>query len=130
MIVHLFGRTNFVRSDLGLSDAQLAPVVVEIPPGTYQVILGSYDEHVPSDVGSQPREEWYLQLLNATDVQIAETSAIRDIPDDVNEIVEIVDEQLVLTDTVSVVVAQHAAFGDATNANSVFPDCAIFQRVP
>lgn len=105
----------------------------EIPPGQYEVILESYDNHdgtipVTGSVHDQQHEQWQAQLFSDDNTLIAESNAIGDIPDEVQSIFETVNTNLEITESIESVIAKHA-FYPSENPQSHYPICAVFRPV-
>ena len=120
---------NGLRSDSDEAAATGGPFTAELAAGTYDVTLQSYDNHTEKNQ-IQPNEQWYLILKDIGDSTVATTSAISDLPDDIDNLTEIVDTNFVLTNSVTSATTYHNAYPDSTSANSIRPVCAAFDLVP
>ncbi|KKP78350.1 MAG: Shell matrix protein [Candidatus Nomurabacteria bacterium GW2011_GWC2_35_35] len=119
---------NGLRSDSDEAAATGGPFATVLVAGTYDVTLQSYDNHTEKNQ-IQPNEQWYLILKDIGDSTIATTSAISDLPDDIDNLTEIVDTNFVLTSSVTSATTYHDAYPDSTSANSIRPVCAAFDLV-
>jgi len=120
---------NGLRSDSDEAAATGGPFTAELAAGTYDVTLQSYDNHTEKNQ-IQPNEQWYLILKDIGDSTVATTSAISDLPDDIDNLTEIVDTNFVLTNSVTSATTYHNAYPDSTSANSIRPVCVAFDLVP
>jgi len=125
-ILVFFGET--LRSDKAQSNAEGSVLSENIPAGTYEVTLQSYDDH-SGKLGQtdQTQEQWYVELSDDSSV-VSQTSAISDLPDADNSITEQVDSSLVIASDVTKVQTKHAAYPDS-NPHSVKPVCALFEKI-
>ncbi len=98
--------------------------------GRYRVSLASWDGYNGRESVSQPKEQWFVKLMNGGN-EIARSSAIRDLPDNIREtlIQEQVNGDLNLSQSINNVIAYHAAYVDNSNPNSVVPICAAFDKL-
>lgn len=120
--------TDFLRSDKD-DKKEKGPFSVDIPAGTYEVVLASYDDHTSKPDQTQPHEEWYLELNTLLGSKITETNAIGDLADNRDYRIESVNTALVISKTVKKVTAKHAAYKDTSSPNSVVPRCAVFKKI-
>ena len=128
-IVILFNGES-IRADKSEAKSITGPFPAQILPGTYRITLVSYDNHIEhSDVVVQEKEQWRLILSGSQGATVATTSAISDLPEDQNWLVEIVGETLALEQEVSTVTAKHDAYPD-DNPNSITPVCAVLDLIP
>lgn len=102
-----------------------------IPPGTYEVVLESFDNHDgsipdPGSIHDQKHEQWQAQLMNGDDGVVAQTNMIDDIPNESQLITQQVNNNLFLTQSVTKVIAKHAYY-PADNPQSHYPICAVFR---
>lgn len=119
-----------IRADRSEARAMAGPFSVRILPGSYRVTLISYDNHADHSGGPvQDREQWRLTLHDSQGATVATTSAISDLPEDQDWLVETVDDDLALEEEVSTVTAKHIAYPD-NNPNSITPVCAVFDLIP
>ncbi|MDP3954105.1 MAG: LamG-like jellyroll fold domain-containing protein [bacterium] len=103
------------------------PFSANIPPGNYKVWLASHDDSHPSG-GTQPEEMFYLNLFDSLGSIVAVTNPISDLPDDATAKSEIVNENLTISETITEVTVNHAAF-PSTNVNSTGGPCAAFDNI-
>ncbi|NNL69511.1 MAG: hypothetical protein HKO70_06075, partial [Acidimicrobiia bacterium] len=119
------------RQLLGWNDTEnrLGPFPVEIPAGTYQLTLASYDDHSvkPGQGHTQPAEVWSLSFEGASSTRIASSAITPDLPADQDLAVFALGTIELGADAVQVV-AEHGFF-DAYNPNSVVPLCAALTAV-
>src|SRR3989344_1084640 len=120
---------NGLRSDSDEAAATGGPFTAELIAGTYDVTLQSYDNHTEKNQ-IQINEQWYLILKDVGDNTIATTSAISDLPDDIDNLTEVVDTNFVLTSSITSATTYHDAYPDSTSANSIRPVCAAFDLIP
>lgn len=130
ILVHLQGSTRKVIVSSGSEQAAtLGPINVDIPAGTYDITLASFDDHPVKPDQQQPHEEWYLILNDASGAHVDKTNFVADIPDAVEEwVTQKVNDNFVIAQTISSVTAFHNVYPDPTNPNSVTPICAAFDR--
>ncbi len=125
-----FNKDIKIRSDKSETDAISGPISAEIAAGLYQVTLVSYDGYAGRSLNNQPNERWYAILKNQSQAVITQTNPISDLPDTEEAILtEIVNENLVVAENVSAIIAKHAVYPDTSNANSVYPVCAVFDKI-
>lgn len=115
-----------IRADKGEDQAQAGPVAVSLPAGTYRVTLVSYNDHTEKPFQEQPAEQWYLIFRN-NDETVATSRAIRDLPEDQDWLIEVVEFDLVVPQPVTSLVAFHPTWPDQ-NPNSVTPVCAMLHQ--
>src|SRR3989338_6557416 len=118
-----------LRSDSDEAAATGGPFIAELIAGTYDVTLQSYDNHTEKNQ-IQLNEQWYRILKDVGDNTIATTSAISDLPDDIDNLTEVVDTNFVLTSSITSATTYHYAYPDSTSANSIRPVCAAFDLIP
>lgn len=116
-------------SSRGQSESFFGPVSVEVPAGTYDVWLTSFDDHVTEErvKPSQPREQYFLEGSQDGTV-VWESSAISDLPDDRNHLTERVDRGVSIPQ-LDGLVFRHAAYPDDSSANSHEPVCVFLVPV-
>lgn len=97
---------------------------INIPVGTYEVSLFSYDTGANRATESEPREQWYLRLHNGTTL-VTTSNAITDLADNASSasLQQYVGDVTIKT-PVTMVMAKHAAWPDTTSSNGLFPICA------
>ena len=117
----------FIRSDESAADATRGPVFGFVPAGTYDITLASYDAHSVHGGQGQLKEQWHLILNDIHGGAITTTSAISDLPEDDDQIIEMVETDFVLTEDVFFGTAFHDAYPDDSNVNSVIPLCVLFE---
>lgn len=118
------------RSDDRIS---LGPIPVNIPAGTYNITLVSFDDHIerPNEK-AQKQESWFLQAQNGQGNIIFESNFISDLPEGQNILEELVQEDVKITQDIAGLLARHLldvqGFGEGKTAESVTPVCAAFDR--
>lgn len=117
-----------IRSDKDEAKATAGPVYVQIPSGMYDITLMSYDDHGGHGGQNQLNEQWRIVLRNVYGGIIAETSAIRDLPELDDLIIETVAVKFQVPDGVFSVEALHDEYPTKTSANSIVPVCALFEE--
>ncbi len=100
-----------------------------IPPGFYDVTLASYDDHSSKPSQVQPNEQWYLEGRDSGNNSVFASSAIDDLPDDQDYLVQTVSPPEDLGQAVTQLFAHHA-FPGASSVNSIRPICAAFDPIP
>lgn len=118
---------KLIRSDKHESDAFVGPLLGYVPAGTYDITLASYDNHSGHGGQGQPEEQWYLILDDLNGDTIATTSAISDLPENDDQIIEKVETGFTLDEDVFFATAYHKAYPDHHNPNSITPLCALFE---
>ncbi len=116
-----------IRADRQSSDAIIGPISIEISPGRYEITLVSYDEHI-GIVQPQPAEQWMLKLRDRNGDVILFTRAISDLPDHLNQLIEVVEPAILVSRTAVTVYAFHLAYPN-TNPNSIHPVCARLRLI-
>lgn len=109
----------------------LGPVPVDIPAGTYNITLVSFDDHIerPNEV-AQKQESWFLQAQNGQGNTIFESNSISDLPEDQNILEELVQENVEITRDITQLLAKHLLdVGESEEAESVTPVCVAFDKV-
>src|SRR3990167_3977500 len=113
-----------------------SPVAVNLAAGKYKVTLSSWDGYLGRTAISQPNEQWYASVVNASG-ELAASSVINDLADNVaaaslTQVVNDTPNFLTLASAATKVIGKHAFPGsaDAVSANSVFPLCAAFDKIP
>lgn len=109
-----------------------SPEDISLPAGSYKVTLSSFDSYKNRKNHTQPHEQWFASLQDASGT-IAESGVISDLPDMVvtastTEVVNSKLNPLILSRPATQVVAKHA-FPNHESPNSVFPVCAAFDRL-
>ena len=113
-----------LRSDK-TDDRERGPLTVNIPGGTYDITLASYDAHSVKPGQTQPVESWLVVLKNGGTFL---SSAISDLPDNLDFLVEQVDTGVAVSGNKTELFARHASTS-TSNANSVRPLCAAFDPI-
>lgn len=114
-----------LRSDKTQTEAQTVVEAVNLDPGSYEVTLVSYDDHVNKPDQTQPKEQWYVAFLSGT-TRVAQSQPIDDLPDNLDVLTEQVETHLVIAQPVTGVQGIHYAYPDTSSANSIWPSCAVF----
>ena len=114
-----------LRSDKP-GDRQRGPLAVNIPAGTYDITLASYDEHTTKPGQTQPVESWLVVLEDGSTFL---STAISDLPDQLDFLVEQVDTGVTVSGNKTELFARHASTS-TSSANSVRPLCAAFDPIP
>ena len=117
---------ELISSNQNEAYATAGPISNFIPAGTYDITLVSYDSHSVYGGGGQFEEQWYLILDNENGELITTTSAISDLSDEDDQIIETVETDFVLSENVFFTTAFHNAYLDS-NGNSIYPLCAVFE---
>src|SRR3989338_8120859 len=101
---------------------------LNIPAGTYEVSLYSYDSYAERNTVSQPNESWFLKLQNGSTL-VAQSNAIDDLEDFVVTATkqQVVNTALVVGSAVNKAVAFHAAYPGS--GSSVVAVCALLKEV-
>ena len=101
---------------------------LNIPAGTYEVSLYSYDSYAERNTVSQPNESWFLKLQNGSTL-VAQSNAIDDLEDFVVTATkqQVVNTALVVGSAVNKAVAFHAAYPGS--GSSVVAVCALLKDV-
>ncbi len=118
---------KLIVSHLSESEARTNPVDVLIPSGYYKITLASSDDHI-SKPTPQLKEIWHLEFYNAQGKLITKSNSISDLLDEQNCFMEVVDDSLFISETVTLVYGFHGAFGDE-DRNSVVPVFAWLEEV-
>jgi hypothetical protein len=112
---------------------ELGPVSVTplIPAGTYDVTLQSFDDHSVKGGQGQLDERYFLELQNPAGDITVDTNAIGDLPENFDNLIELVDTNLFVGDDIGSILAIHyCEVNDCTpNTNSVVPVCVAFDLV-
>lgn len=118
-----YGIARKIVSNGSHADANITKDI-NIPVGTYEVALFSYDVSATRSTESQPKEQWYLRLHNASTL-VTTSSAISDLPDNVSStsLTQNVGD-VVINTPVTMVMAKHAAWSDTSSSNDLYPVCA------
>lgn len=115
-----------VRSDKALSDATSDTVAANVPAGTYDVWLASWDGYNGRETVTQPREQWYASLAS-NGAEVGRTQTTPDLADYQREVFEQFNAgELAVNQSANQVTVQHAFYPDKTSPNSVTPICAKF----
>ena len=119
---------DLLLANRGEAASFFGPVDVDIPAGTYDIILASYDAHFIKVDQVQPHEQWALQGLDAG-IVVFTSEATPDLPSDQETITAVVASGVALPE-LSALIARHAFYPDPEdNPNSIAPLCAAFRRV-
>ena len=103
-------------------------LTTDIPAGTYDIILASWDDHSSKKFQFQPQEQWVLEGRTDGGAAVFTSSAIADLPDDKDYLEQTVKFGVVFGDPVGQLFAHHA-FPGGTNPNSVDPICVAFDPI-
>lgn len=111
------------------SASKSAEITVNIPAGTYDIWLTSYDNHVTATGTKphQPQEQYHVVGSGSSGV-VFTSDSISDLPDDQNQLTEQVEDDLVISADLTGVTAVHSAY-PTSGANSIRPVCAVFVPV-
>lgn len=125
-----FDRTKKIVSSGALSDAFVS-ANTSIPDGQYKITLVASDAYPERVNVIQPNEKWYLILKDGSGV-IGQTDSTSDLPDQVAAATttDIVSESFDVSRSATIAVAFHSVYPDTTSANSVFPVCAVLDKIP
>lgn len=119
-----------IRSDLSAADAMLGPISTNLPAGTYQISLVSYDpDHDSVDTAHQPAEKWYLLLQDAENSTLFMSAPTGDLADDQLQQTFIVANEVFIAEGAAFAIAYHAAHPDISSPNSVYPVCGILEQL-
>ena len=124
-IIIEFFESWVLRSDQ-LSGLSKGPLAVSIPAGTYDITLVSWDNHSQKPNQVQDDESWFLQVQNADGDIFFASSPISDIPQNQNQIEELVNENAVITQDIAGLIAHHIKEEVVSEPNSLTPRCAVF----
>ena len=135
-VVNFDPATDWLRSDR-VDQQFTTPKPVNLPAGTYRVILVAWDGYptrATSNPNRQSDERLQVQFLDSNGNEVARSSATSDIPDLVNAawVNEEVDSALYLDRTVTSIRGFHPLFGllephnPPRKPNSFLPICAVF----
>jgi len=114
-----------LRADGRKQDAYIGPVGTKIEPGAYSVYFASYrslEDMVPNAF----QEQWFLKMFAGTE-EVATTKVSRDIRNDEDVVIELVEQSVSVKKTISKLMFEHAAYPSKT-AESVSPVCVVFDR--
>lgn len=112
----------------------VGPISASVPAGGYTVRAVSWDGYQTRTSVSQPHEQWYATVEDASG-ELAATGVVSDVPDNViqatvDEIVNDSANLLVVPSAGTKVFARHAFPGDVSSPNSVVPICVSFDPIP
>jgi len=126
----LFGDSDYLVSNGTLSDARTTLYPLSLDAGTYRIETQSWDGYAGRELESEPREQWYLELLNGTQT-ILTTSPTTDLQDfaRISQTGEYVEWSVDIPQAVTHVRAVHDAFVDTSSENRVSPICATFESL-
>jgi glucose/arabinose dehydrogenase len=112
------------------SDNSFGPLEVNIPSGTYNITLVSFDDHIEQpQEEDQTQESWFLQAENEKGDIVFESNAISDLPEAQNILEEHVEEHVEITQDITGLSARHVVdVGESETAESIGPVCAAFDR--
>jgi hypothetical protein len=122
---------DIVLTTRSQSRISFGPLPVNIPAGTYDITLVSFDDHVesPEEV-AQKEESWFLQAYNAQGDAVFESNPISDLPEAQNTLEELVQTGGQITQDIPGVSARHLLdVGASETAEGITPVCAAFDRV-
>jgi hypothetical protein len=113
------------------SENSFGPLTVDIPAGTYDITLVSFDDHIEQpQEEDQKQESWFLQTENEKGDIVFESNPISDLPKAQNILEELVQEHARITKDITGLSAKHILdVGESDTAESVGPVCAAFDRV-
>src|SRR3989344_3558901 len=106
-------------------------VNASLPAGTYRVTLESFDAHSENGGQGQTREQYYLELKDASGTIVGRTGDSADLKENQDYLTPptIVNTALLLGAGIAKVTAAHSAYPDNSNHNSITAVCAAFDRV-
>ncbi|MDP3735097.1 MAG: peptidoglycan-binding domain-containing protein [bacterium] len=104
--------------------SESGPFLVNIPSGTYDITLASFDNHSQKGGQGQESERWQLKLLDSSGVLLGVTALINDLADADDVLVEKVNEGFMISADVAKLRPFHPDEG-----NSIRPLCAAFDLV-
>ncbi|MCD5381934.1 MAG: hypothetical protein LR017_01305 [Candidatus Pacebacteria bacterium] len=128
----VFEFTDRIYSSKNFNNPETDVESTNLPAGDYKVHLFAYDGYVGrTAVTGQNREQYRLVFLNGANV-LAESGSTADLADGVEtaQRKQKVNNALTITDTITGVKAVHAAWVDNTSPNSLWPVCAMVERIP
>lgn len=107
------------------------PLLVNIPAGTYNITLVSFDNHLEvPDEEAQLQERWFLQGQNEVGNVVFESLAITDLSENQDLLEELVQEGVQIDQDITEWFATHfLGVGESVSAESVTPLCAAFDEV-
>jgi hypothetical protein len=107
------------------------PLLLNIPAGTYDITLVSFDNHAEeADETAQTQERWFIQAQNSLGNIVFESNAISDLAEDQDILEELVQEDVEITQDIIGLIAKHfLGVGETETAESVTPLCAAFDAV-
>ncbi|MBI4452152.1 PKD domain-containing protein [Candidatus Woesearchaeota archaeon] len=123
-----FDRNRGLRADYGEDEATDSVNGVSIPAGNYGVGLHSYDNHFDKNQPDQTKEQFFVKFLNSNHQEIARSNSIGDIPDNAENMVQTVNNNLLISQDVDSLVLRHSAWPSSV-ANSVLPVCMALDRI-
>ncbi|MFP6693459.1 MAG: SdrD B-like domain-containing protein, partial [Pirellulales bacterium] len=110
----------------------VGPFTVDIRPGAYELTLGSADHGEAHGSQGQNEEQYYIELYDRQGDLIYQSPLISDLPDDQNELREIVDRNAQIQGHAVALKAFHISEldpGYSYTANSVDPTLAVFRSL-
>ncbi len=113
---------------------QLDPVDVtpSIPAGTYDITLQSYDEHSSKPGQEQLNESYFLELRNAAGDMIVATNAIEDLPNENDNLIQLVNTNLAVGGDIDSLKPIHSCDGSKNcddSPNSIVPVCVALDLI-
>jgi hypothetical protein len=113
------------------SDNSFGPLKVNIPTGTYNITLVSFDDHIEQPKEEdQTQESWFLQAENEQGDIVFESTPISDLPKAQNLLEERVEEHVEITQDITGLSARHVVdVGESETAESIWPVCAAFDAL-
>jgi hypothetical protein len=113
------------------SENSFSPLAVNIPAGTYDITLVSFDDHIEQpQEEDQKHESWFIQAQNEKGDIVFESNPISDLPKAQNILEELVEEHARINKDITGLSARHVLdVGESETAESVGPVCAAFDRV-
>ncbi|OGN27521.1 MAG: hypothetical protein A3A33_04850 [Candidatus Yanofskybacteria bacterium RIFCSPLOWO2_01_FULL_49_25] len=114
----------------GKDQAKEGPYKFTLPAGTYKVTLQGYNDHTPyPDDQKQPREKYFVKLIDSSGTEIVRSSSTQDIPDTTSYVVNVVNQSLVVSRDATKIEAYHGAYPDNSGPNSISAVCAAFDQL-
>lgn len=107
----------------------VGPINASIPIGNYKVTLSAFDGYPGRETTpAQSNEKYLIKLFGIDDTLIAISGITGDLDDGVatTSRTDIVDPSLNVSEETATIEAYHPFHPDTSNANSVYPICAVF----
>ncbi len=117
-------------SNSGLAASQTNVIATNVPAGTFDITLVSWDGYLDRVNVTQPRESYFV-TLNLANGSSVNTNSIADLADFVVQAtnVEKVNSGLVLNSAITSLQGKHSAYVDNSSANSLVPICLAFDSI-